>query len=318
MVKKKVKRKKALVTGGAGFIGSNIVKALLEKNYKVVVYDDLSTGYKENLLSFSKVKLIKGDIRDEACLTRAGKNCNTIFHLAASVGNIKSLENPKEDSEVNVIGTLNVLKCAQKNNIKKIVYSSSAALFGEPKRLPIDEKSPLEPDSPYGVSKMAGEKHILCFGKLYGIDVVALRYFNVYGINQRYDAYGNVVPIFATFLLKSKPITIYGDGEQTRDFVNVNDIARANLLAAEKKGLSGTFNIGTGKSITVNYLVKLFRYFFPSLKVHYAPSRKGEVKHSRADITLARKKLGYKPSLINKKKIKEYIDWIKSTKRVRK
>jgi UDP-glucose 4-epimerase len=174
---------KVLVTGGAGFIGSNIVKLLSQKDYDVIVFDNLSTGYKTNLDGLKNVKLVIGDIRDRDALNAAMNGCDVVFHLAANVGNIKSLQNTVADSEVNVIGTLNVLENSRLKGIKKIVYSSSAAIFGEPKYKPIDEKHPLEPSSPYGVSKLAGEKHCLCYGRVYGIDVVCLRYFNVYGFS---------------------------------------------------------------------------------------------------------------------------------------
>ncbi len=301
-----------MVTGGAGFIGSNVVKLLDSKGYDIIVYDNLSTGYEKNLAPYPHVQLIKGDVRDKDKLCEAGRKCEIIFHLAASVGNIKSLKNPREDSEINVTGTLNVLECASKNKIKKVIYSSSAALFGEPQYSPIDEKHPSEPDSPYGVSKMAGEKHVLCFGQIYDISVVSLRYFNVYGTNQRYDAYGNVIPIFATLLLDSKSITVYGDGNQTRDFVDVEDVAVANVLTAEKKGLSGKFNIGSGKSITINELVDMFKHVFPAAKVNYSPPRRGEVIHSLAKIDLAKQNFGYNPTKINTKKIEKYIIWLKS------
>ena len=301
---------KVLVTGGAGFIGSNIVKLLDQRDYEIVVFDNLSTGYKTNLDEFSNIELIVGDIRDRHTLNLAMKGCRIVFHLAASVGNVKSLQNPIEDSEVNVLGNLNILESARLNGVKKIVYSSSAAIFGEPQYQPIDEKHPIEPDSPYGVSKLAGEKHCLCYGRTYDIDVVCLRYFNVYGVNQRYDAYGNVIPIFATLLLQNKPITIYGDGEQTRDFVNVKDVAVANILAAEKEGLSGTFNIGSGVSMTINSLASMMKEIVnKNVDTIYAPPRKGEVRHSQADISLAKSSFNYNPSTNMYDNLLEYVEW---------
>ena len=299
-----------IVTGGAGFIGSNIVKLLDQRDYEIVVFDNLSTGYKTNLDEFSNIELIVGDIRDRHTLNLAMKGCRIVFHLAASIGNVKSLQNPIEDSEVNVLGTLNVLENSRLNGVKKIVYSSSAAIFGEPQYQPIDEKHPTEPDSPYGVSKLAGEKHCLCYGRTYDIDVVCLRYFNVYGVNQRYDAYGNVIPIFATLLLQNKPITIYGDGEQTRDFVNVKDVAMANILAAEKEELSGTFNIGSGVSMTINSLASMMKEIVNrNVDTIYAPPRKGEVRHSQADISLAKSSFNYNPSTNMYDNLLEYVEW---------
>ena len=304
---------KVLVTGGAGFIGSNIVNLLYKKGYDIVVFDNLSTGYKKNLYEFPKIKLIVGDIRNKDDLKLASKDCKIIFHLAASVGNIKSLSNPVLDSEINVIGTLNVLEVARYNNIKKIVYSSSAAIFGELQYNPIDEKHPVEPDSPYGVSKLAAEKHCLCIGRIYGIDVVCLRYFNAYGINQRYDEYGNVIPIFNTLLSMNKPITIYGDGNQTRDFINVNDIAHANVLAAEQQGLKGVFNIGSGLSISINKLAQMMKAIYNiNVETIYASPRKGEVRYCKANISSAKKLLNFNPSKDIYSGLVDYIEWFKS------
>lgn len=303
---------KVLVTGGAGFVGSQIVKQLHRRGHEPVVYDNLSTGYRKNLDGVSDVRLVVGDIRDTDRLHLAMAGCEIVFHLAASVGNLRSLQNPIEDSEVNVLGTLNVLESVRLNGVKKIIYSSSAAIFGEPRYQPIDEKHPLEPDSPYGVSKLAAEKHCLCYGRIYGIDVICLRYFNVYGVNQRYDAYGNVIPIFATLLLQNKPIAIYGDGEQTRDFVNVKDVAMANILAAEKDALSGIFNIGSGVSITINSLASMMKEIINKrADIVYAPPRKGEVRHSKADISLARSSFDYKPSKEIYDSLVEYIEWMR-------
>ncbi|MBD3181064.1 NAD-dependent epimerase/dehydratase family protein [Candidatus Poribacteria bacterium] len=303
---------RVLVTGGAGFIGSNVTKLLYNKGYEIYVYDNFSTGYINNLNSLNGLKIIKGDIRDKESLESAIKGCEFVFHLAAHIGNVKSLENPVEDSEINVLGTLNVLECSRINKVKKIVYSSSAAIFGEPHYQPIDEKHPQNPDSPYGVSKLAAEKHCMCYNRIYDIDIVCLRYFNVYGVNQRYDAYGNVIPIFATLLLQDKPIKIYDDGEQTRDFVNVKDIAKANLMAAEKQELSGVFNIGSGKSITINSLANMMKNIInKDAEIIYSPPRKGEIRHSKADISLARDSFGFNPSDNVYENLLEYIHWLK-------
>ena len=199
---------RALVTGGAGFIGSNIIRLLTEKGAAVVAYDNLSTGYLKNLAPFSQVDFVEGDVTELDKLKKAMRGCDTVFHLAASIGNAKSIAFPREDSRINVLGTLNVAEAVRENGVKAVVYSSSAGLFGEPQYLPVDEKHPCEPDSPYGVSKMAGEKHLLCLGRLYRFRAVSLRYFNVYGINQRYDAYGNVIPIFVTKILKGEELTL--------------------------------------------------------------------------------------------------------------
>lgn len=303
---------KALVTGGAGFIGSNIVELLLKKSYSVVVLDNFSTGYEENLRPFPQVKVIKGDIREIDALREAIKDCDIVFHLAASIGNLKSLRVPIEDAEVNIIGTLRLLEAARASKVKKIIYSSSAAIFGELQYMPIDEGHPFAPDSPYGVSKLAAEKYCLCYGKLYGFIVVCLRYFNVYGINQRYDEYGNVIPIFAKRLKNHEPLTIYGDGEQTRDFINARDVAKANLIAAEQASQSGIFNVGTGQTITINHLASIMQKV-SGIKVplNYDPPRKGEVRHCKADISAVQKVFDFKPSTHIEQDLKEYFEWFK-------
>ena len=303
---------RALVTGGAGFIGSNIIRLLNEKGAAVVAYDNLSTGYLKNLAPFSQVDFVEGDVTELDKLKKAMRGCDTVFHLAASIGNAKSIAFPREDSRINVLGTLNVAEAVRENGVKAVVYSSSAGLFGEPQYLPVDEKHPCEPDSPYGVSKMAGEKHLLCLGRLYRFRAVSLRYFNVYGINQRYDAYGNVIPIFVTKILKGEELTIFDDGEQTRDFVNVRDIATANVAAAENKDASGTFNLGSGKAVTINYLVNtLQKLVSGKMAVKYGPARPGDVRHSLADITRARQVLGYTPLQEIAEGLKDYLDWMR-------
>ncbi|GIL15965.1 MAG: NDP-sugar dehydratase or epimerase [Chloroflexota bacterium] len=222
-----------LVTGGAGFIGSNIVQYLIEQGHTVVVLDNLLSGYRQNLAPFPQVEFIEGDIRDAAAMERAMQNVEVVFHLAASVGNKRSIEHPVDDAEINVLGTLRVLEAAQRNGVRKVVFSSSAGIFGELKTLPIREDHPVEPDSPYGADKLGAEKLCLAYAKLYPLECVCLRYFNVYVVNQRYDAYGNVIPIFAHRMLRGEPITIFGDGEQTRDFVFVADTVTENRLAAQ-------------------------------------------------------------------------------------
>lgn len=308
---------KVFITGGAGFIGSNVARYFLdflERSYPVVVFDNLSTGFIQNLPSSPNLQFIKGDIRDKELLATSMEGCEAVLHLAAAVGNIRSIENPNEDSEINVLGTLNVLNAARHTGIRKIVYSSSAAIFGEPKNLPIDEEHPLAPDSPYGVSKLGGELHCLCYAKLYEMDIVCLRYFNVYGPNQRYDAYGNVIPIFATKKINKEPLTIYGDGEQTRDFVHVSDVAQANFLGATCPNVGGTYNIGSGQSITINQLAMMMNEIGDQkpVPIQYTNARKGEVKHSLADIQKAKKVLGYLPSSDLESGLKDYFEWMQS------
>ena len=301
--------KKALVTGGAGFIGSAIVKALLDSGVEVVVLDNLQSGYRENLERLP-IGFIEADVRTAGAVADAMQRCDTVFHLAASVGNTRSIEHPVDDSEINVIGTVRVLESARQHGVKKVVFSSSAGIFGELKTLPIREDHSVEPDSPYGASKLGAEKLCLAYAKLYPMSCVCLRYFNVYGVNQRYDAYGNVIPIFANRIFNGEPITIFGDGEQTRDFVNVRDVAQANLKAATAANVSGAFNIGSGKRISINTLARMM---FDSAgiepRITYGSPRKGDVRDSLADISSAARAFGYQPAVELEHGLPEYLEW---------
>jgi UDP-glucose 4-epimerase len=304
---------KALVTGGAGFIGSNIVNLLVEQGHEVVVLDDLSSGYRCNLDRFPTAQFIEGDIRDAELVNRLMPGVEVVFHLAASVGNRRSIENPIEDSEVNVLGTLRILEAARHAHVRKVVFSSSAGIFGELKTLPILEDHPAEPDSPYGASKLAAEKLCLAYAKIYPLECICLRYFNVYGVNQRYDAYGNVIPIFAHRILHGQHVVVFGDGEQTRDFVNVRDVVRANYQAALTRGVSGAFNIASGTRIPINRLVEmLLAESGIRAAIEYAPPRQGDVRHSLADISSAKKSLGYEPTVGLQEGLREYMIWAQS------
>lgn len=302
-----------LVTGGAGFIGSNIVQYLIEQGHTVVVLDNLLSGYRQNLAPFPEVEFIEGDIRDATAVERAMQNVEVVFHLAASVGNKRSIEHPVDDAEINVLGTLRVLEAARRNGVRKVVFSSSAGIFGELKTLPIREDHPVEPDSPYGADKLGAEKLCLAYAKLYPLECVCLRYFNVYGVNQRYDAYGNVIPIFAHRMLRGEPITIFGDGEQTRDFVNARDVVQANYKAAMTRGVSGAFNIASGTRVTINQLVAMMRDASGlSATVEHGAPRPGDVRHSLADISAARAAFGFEPQIDLANGLREYMAWAKS------
>lgn len=304
---------KILVTGGAGFIGSNIVSILVEQGYNVTVLDDLSSGYSCNLDAFQDVEFIQGDIRDEHAVEKSIKGAAGVIHLAASVGNKRSIDNPILDSEINVIGTLRILEACRKAGVPKIVYSSSAGIYGELKHLPIKEDHPIAPNSPYGASKLAAEKLSLAYADLYDIEVVCLRYFNVYGPNQRFDEYGNVIPLFAFKILRGESLTVFGDGEQTRDFVNVRDVAQANLKALQAKGVSDAFNIASSTKITINKLVNMLEETSGrSTDVNHGPIRSGDVRHSLADISAASEAIGYEPSVNIEDGIKEYMSWAKT------
>jgi len=305
-----IHNKRILVTGGAGFIGSNLVAALVNKGNELIVLDNLSSGYRSNLDPFPSVRLIEKDIRDHDAVKEAVKGCEIIFHLAASVGNKRSIDDPLYDASINVLGTLNVLEASRDAGVKKIVVSSSAGIFGELKHLPIKEDHPAEPDSPYGCTKLCEEKLSLAYSKLYSAEVVCLRYFNVYGPNQRYDAYGNAIPIFVFRMLRGEPLYIYGTGEQTRDFVHVDDVVSANILAATTSSVSGVFNIASGKSITINRLVELIvEYGNARNVIEYTDKRPGDVLHSLADIDSASRNLGYSPTVNIEDGLRTYIHW---------
>jgi UDP-glucose 4-epimerase len=259
------------------------------------------------------VEYVVGDVRDAAMVNRLAQGVEVIFHLAASVGNTRSIDNPIQDSEINVIGTLRVLEAARHAGVRKVVFSSSAGIFGELKTIPIREDHPVEPDTPYGAGKLGAEKHCLAYAKLYPVECICLRYFNVYGVNQRYDAYGNVIPKFAYRMLRGEPLTIFGDGEQTRDFVNVRDVAQANFRAGMNRGVSGAFNIASGTRVTVNRLVELMTEASGIRSVvEHGPPRAGDVRHSLADVSAANKAFGFTPEVTLEVGLKEYMDWAKT------
>lgn len=301
---------KALVTGGAGFIGSNLVRLLTESGHDVVVLDNYASGHRRNLDPFPGVRVVEGDVRDAAAIRSAMEGCEVAFHLAASVGNVRSIEHPIDDSEINMLGTLRILEAARHLGLRKVVFSSSAGIFGELKTVPIREDHPAEPDTPYGASKLGAEKMCLAYAKLYPLECVCLRYFNVYGVNQRYDAYGNVIPIFAHRALRGLPLVIYGDGEQTRDFINVRDVAMANYRAAMARGVSGAFNIASGTRVTINALASMLADAGGlEVAVEHAPPRKGDVRHSLADVSAARAAFGFDPTVALEPGLLEYMQW---------
>jgi len=300
---------KTLVTGGAGFIGSNLAYQLLQDGHEVTVLDNLLSGYRSNISNLPNVRFIEGDIRDEKVVDEAIVGTEVIFHSAASVGNKRSIDYPIIDAEINVIGTLMVLEAARKAGVRKLVASSSAGIFGELKTLPIKEDHAIEPDSPYGSTKLCMEKECLSYAKLYDLEVICLRYFNVYGKNQRFDAYGNVIPIFVFQMLRGEPLTIFGDGDQTRDFINVRDVVQANIKAALNVGVSGAFNLGSCDRITINRLVEMLTAASGiEPQVTHGPPRAGDVRDSLADISAARQAFGFHPEVVLKEGLREYME----------
>ena len=300
---------RTLVTGGAGFIGSNLVRQLIRDGHRVTVLDNFSSGFAENLNGLD-VRLVTSDICNPEAVAEAIDGVEVVFHLAASVGNQRSIDCPVRDAEINVLGTVRLLEAARVSGVRKFITSSSAGVFGELKTLPICEDHPAEPDTPYGASKLCAEKETLAYGKLYSIETVCLRYFNVYGPGQRFDAYGNVIPIFVFRALRGQTVTIFGDGEQTRDFVNVADVVQANVRAAITPGARGVFNIGSGARVTINELVrKLAAVGGSPVTVEHAPARSGDVRHSLADVTAAQKAFGFTPSVSLDAGLAEYMEW---------
>ena len=293
-----LKGKNILITGGAGFIGSNIVDRLSPDN-NVFILDNFFTGSMDNLAkSQDRITVVKGDIRDKELVNDTVAKVEYIFHLAAHVGNIRSLKDPYFDMDVNIKGMLNLLEaCRNNQHLKRLVYSSSAAIYGEAKYMPIDEDHPLNPESPYAVSKMAAEKYAFAYHKVYGLPTATVRYFNAYGPRQDSSEYANAVSIFLSRTMKGEPLTVFGDGEQTRDFIFISDIVNANILAATHPAAIGQiFNISTGEVHSIKQLIDVIRKVSDKeVPYGHAPFRAGEVRHSKANIDKAKKLLGYKP-----------------------
>jgi len=312
-----MKYPRILVTGGAGFIGSHLVDRLLNEGHEVKVIDDLSYGSMENVAHHKGNKnfhFIQGDIRKLDDIKEAVKDVDAVFHEASLVGIIVSVQNPLLTNEVNVTGTLNLLKVSTDQGIKRFIYASSAAVYGNPSKPKKKEDMPLDPtDSPYATSKLAAENYVTAFNKLYGLETVSLRYFNVYGPRQRVDiqtAYGSVILLFLNRLLNNMSPIIFGDGEQTRDFVYVRDIVEANMLALHSKNASGqVFNIGTGKETSISTVAKIMKEKLNKTQikdVHAAP-RPPDVRRGYANIEKAQKTLGYKPQFPLRKGISDLI-----------
>jgi UDP-N-acetylglucosamine 4-epimerase len=302
-----------LVTGGAGFIGSHIVDRLLEEGFKVRVLDNLSTGEKKNLAQHQNKKAFQfteGDIRNFELVKKAVRGVDAVIHEAALVSVTHSVENPLLSNEINVTGTLNLLKACVDAHIKRFVYASSCAVYGDTETLPNHEKLAPKPLSPYAVDKLAAENYAKVFYNVHGLETVSLRYFNVYGPRQKYGPYSGVISTFINYLLENKPPTIYGDGEQTRDFVNVKDVVEANMLALSKREAVGeVFNISTGEPITINKLTETLQKIMGKsfLKPVHTEPRPGDIRHSYGDITKARRNLGYEPKVQLEKGLSELV-----------
>ncbi|MHA1238023.1 MAG: GDP-mannose 4,6-dehydratase [Candidatus Odinarchaeia archaeon] len=288
---------KILVTGGCGFIGSHLVKALASKGYEITVLDNLYKGDIRKLKEVEKnVEIVIGDIRDGKTVNSLVSQSDIIFHLAAQVSVVESIRNPVFDAETNIIGTINLLKSASQHDCKLFVYFSSAAVYGNPREIPIKESHPTNPLSPYGVSKFSGEKYCKMFYETLGLPVVILRLFNVYGIGQNPESpYSGVITKFVYKALKNEPLTIYGDGMQTRDFIYVNDVTEVCSRLLEKNNVIGeTFNVASGTETSIKTLAeKIISLSNSKSHIEFVPPRPGEIKRSLADVTKLKKVLGY-------------------------
>ena len=290
---------KALVTGGAGFIGSHIAQRLLGDGHEVRILDNLTTGRMENLADFAQdVEFVEGDIRDADALQRVCEGCELVFHQAAVVSVPYSVEHPQETLDVNLQGTFNVLQAARAQGVRRVMFACSAAIYGEDPELPKREAMAPAPLSPYGLEKIAGEYYMNVFNALYGLETVALRYFNVFGPRQDPKSpYSGVISIFVSKVLARQTPTVFGDGLQSRDFVFVDNVVQANMLAATVPGAPGRcYNVGCGQQTTLNDLLQMLgRLTDQDVKPIYAETRAGDIKDSLADISRIRQELGYDP-----------------------
>ena len=304
---------KILVTGGAGFIGSHLVAKLAQQGYSVRVLDNLSTGKLSNierLLKEGSVDFTKGDIKDASTVKAAVCSVDVVYHLAAQISVPLSILNPKLNHEVNVVGTSNLLSASKNAGVGRFVFVSSCAVYGEPIYLPIDETHPTNPISPYAESKLTSEQECIKLSKEHEIEAAVVRFFNVYGPRQGLNEYSGVITKFIEKIKKKLPLTIFGDGQQTRDFVFVQDITNALLLASKSKDANGQiFNIGTGKATTIKSLAETLLALTDSkVKLKFAPERSGDIKHSYANISKANKILGYKPEFHLSEGLKAFLD----------
>jgi len=301
---------RVLVTGGAGFIGSHLVKALLRAGHFVRVLDNFSTGSMDNIVDVARdVEIVVGDVRDYSVVEKCVRGVDVVIHLAALIDVAESIERPDLYFEVNVIGTHNIAKACRGVNV--LIFASSSSVYGDPLKIPIPEDHLLSPRSPYAASKVAGEALIQAFSSIYGYRPIILRIFNVYGPKQS-RAYAGVVIEFIRRVLRREPPIIYGDGEQTRDFIHISDVIDAIMKAMSIERARGVFNIGSGKAVTINQLAKLILKTLnrEDLKPVYAPPRPGDIKHSIADITKSRKILGFEPKISLEEGIKTLINVI--------
>ncbi len=304
---------KVLVTGGAGFIGSNTVDALVENGYDVAIVDDLSTGRKENINKNARFHRLDITSKKLDTVFKTEKP-EYVLHLAAQINVRDSIKDPLRDAEINVLGSINLLQACAKNNVEKIVYASSGgAVYGEPLANPAKETDVIAPICPYGASKFCVEKYVELYSRSSGIDYNILRYGNVYGPRQDPMGEAGVIAIFTRLLVDGKRPTIFGDGEQTRDFCFVGDVAKANIAGLEKGGKSKTYNVGTGKPESVNGITDMMiLHAGAKARPVYGKSIPGEVRHIYLDVSLIRKEIGWMPKVGLDEGIRRTVEWVRN------
>jgi len=309
--------KKVLVTGGAGFIGSNLTEVLLKKSHSVRVLDNFSTGKRENLIfgeTCPHLEIIEGDIRDLTVCQRVMEGIEYVFHQAALPSVQRSIEDPSTSNAVNVEGTLNVLIAAKDAGVKRLIYASSSSVYGDTPTLPKMEEMPPNPLSPYALQKYIGEQYCRLFFQLYGLETVSLRYFNIFGPKQDPTSiYSAVIPKFIDALIEGRSPVVFGDGEQSRDFTYIDNVIQANLLAMSARHLRGeAINIACGKRISLNQLLDILKQILGSkTSPIYQEPRKGDVKHSVADITKGKQILNYEPQVETEAGLKKTVAYFR-------
>jgi nucleoside-diphosphate-sugar epimerase len=305
-----------LVTGGAGFIGSHLSEELLARGHRVRVADSLVTGKRSNLAHLPDIEFLEGDLADPAFAARAAAGCDYVLHQAAIPSVPRSVKDPITSNRANVDATLNVLVAARDSGVRRLVFAGSSSAYGNTPTLPKHEAMPANPLSPYALQKVVGEQYLQMFTRLYGLETVSIRYFNVFGPRQDPSSpYSGVISVFATALLENRPPTIYGDGEQTRDFTYVANVVDGVLRACEAPGASGeVINVATGGRISLNRLFEVMRGIIgsPVESVHAEP-RAGDVRDSQADIAKARALLGYEPTVSFEDGLTRTIDWYRTS-----
>ncbi len=306
-----------LVTGGAGFIGSNTVDELVRRGHSVVVLDDLSSGKEDNLAEIrNKITFIKGSITDIEVVRKAMHEAEYVLHLAARTSVPRSVKDPIETNKINIDGTLNVLVAAKELKVKRVVFAASSSAYGETPTLPKVETMQSQPISPYGVTKFVGELYGQTFGRCYGLENVSLRYFNIFGPRQDPSSpYSGVLAKFCTAFLEDTQPVVFGDGEQTRDFTYVENAVQANLLACEAPNVSGkVFNVGVGGRVSLNAVLReLEKITRKILEAKYDPPRDGDIRDSQADISQAKEFLGYAPQVTFEDGLARTFEWYRET-----